>query len=174
MSQTSKFHVHTHRKNRRRRGSSRMDLQITNASDSSSLKLLYSFILFFILFFCFFGITVWGLTHPPILDRLCKLQNKVIRAIKFKDNYTHAAPLFYDLKFLQLHDIHKLNLLCFVYNCRHQNLIHPSVISLFLYLHLTIMALDKPQGEIFLCKDSTLLTMERDLQNMLMLSYGTI
>ena len=28
-----------------------------------------------------------------------------------------------------------------------------SVISLFLYPRLTIIALDKPQGEIFLCKD---------------------
>ena len=64
--------------------------------------------------------------YPPIiLDRFCKLQNKVIRAIKFKDNYTHATPVFYDLKFLKLHDIHTLNLLCFVCNCRHQNSFHP-------------------------------------------------
>ena len=75
--------------------------------------------------FVSYGITVWGLTHPTILDRLCKLQNKVIRAIKFKDNYAHATPLFYDLKFLKLHDIHTLNLLCFVYNCRCQNSIQP-------------------------------------------------
>ena len=34
MSQTGKFHVHTHRKNRRRRGPSGMDLQSRNASDS--------------------------------------------------------------------------------------------------------------------------------------------
>ena len=79
------------------------------------------------LFYSFvsYGITVWSLNHPTILDRFCKLQNKVIRAVKFKDNYTHATPLFYDLKFLKLHDIHTLNLLCFVYNCRHQNSIHP-------------------------------------------------
>ena len=68
---------------------------------------------------------MWGLTHLTILDRFCKLQNKVIRAIKFKDNYTHATRLFYDLKFHKLHDIHTLNLLCFVYNSRHQNSIHP-------------------------------------------------
>ena len=34
-SQTSKFGVHTHRKNRRRRGPSGMYLQVRNASDSS-------------------------------------------------------------------------------------------------------------------------------------------
>ena len=34
-SQTSQFHVHTHRKNRRRRGPSGMYLQSRNASDSS-------------------------------------------------------------------------------------------------------------------------------------------
>ena len=87
-----------------------------------TLKLLYSSLFYS---FVSYGITVWGLTHQTILDRLCKLQNKVIRAIKFKHNYTHATSLFYDLKFLKLHDIHTLNLLCFVYNCRHQNSIHP-------------------------------------------------
>ena len=35
MSQTGKFHVHTHRKNRGRRGLSETDLQSRNASDSS-------------------------------------------------------------------------------------------------------------------------------------------
>ena len=35
MSQTGKFHVHIHRKNRRRRGPSGMDFQSRNASDSS-------------------------------------------------------------------------------------------------------------------------------------------
>ena len=35
MSQTGKFHVHTHGKNRRRRELSGMDLQSRNASDSS-------------------------------------------------------------------------------------------------------------------------------------------
>ena len=35
MSQTGKFHVHTHRKNRHRRGLSGMDLQSRNASASS-------------------------------------------------------------------------------------------------------------------------------------------
>ena len=35
MSQTGKFHVHTYRKNRRRREPSEMDLQSRNASDSS-------------------------------------------------------------------------------------------------------------------------------------------
>ena len=35
MSRTGKFNVHTHRKNRRRRGPSGMDLQSRNASASS-------------------------------------------------------------------------------------------------------------------------------------------
>ena len=54
----------------------------------------------------------------------------LIEYVNFKTNlsgllyynyYAHATPLFYDLKFLKLHDIHSLNLLYFVYNCRHQN-----------------------------------------------------
>ena len=60
-----------------------------------------TFIFFFIFSVVSYGVTVWGLTHPTILDRLCKLQNKVIRVIEFKDNYAHVTPLFYDLKFIK-------------------------------------------------------------------------
>ena len=38
-----------------------------------TLKLLYSFLFYS---FVSYGITVWDLTHPTILDRLCKLQTK--------------------------------------------------------------------------------------------------
>ena len=80
-----------------------------------TLKLLY-----YSLFHSFisYGIAVWGLTHPTILDPLCKIQKKVVRAITLSDKYSHSSPLFRNLELLKLRDIHSLNLLCFVYECR--------------------------------------------------------
>ena len=58
----------------------------------------------------------WGLTHPSVLDCLFKVQKRVIRAISFKDKFTHTT-LFYEHKILKLRDIHSLKLLYFVYEC---------------------------------------------------------
>ena len=79
-----------------------------------TLKLLY-----YSLFYCFISYctSVWGLTHPFVLDPLIKLQKKVIRAILFKDQFTHSTPLFSELQILKLNDIHSLQLLCFVFEC---------------------------------------------------------
>ena len=78
-------------------------------------------LLYYSLFFSFisYGISVWGLTHPSTLDPLYKLQKKVVRAITFSDRDTHSTPLFHQLRLLKLNDIHTLNLLCFVYECKH-------------------------------------------------------
>ena len=64
------------------------------------------------------------------MDRLFKVQKRVIRAISFKDRYTHTVPLLYELNILKLHDIHSLKLLCFVYECTN-NLITPVFDSFF-------------------------------------------
>ena len=86
------------------------------------MKLLY-----YSLFHSFisYGIAVWSLTHPTILDPLCKIQKKVVRAITLSDKYSHSSPLFRNLELLKLRDIHSLNLLCFVYECRFQAPIVP-------------------------------------------------
>ena len=57
-----------------------------------TLKLPY-----YSLFYSFlsYGIVIWGLTHPSILDRLFKVNKRVISAlIAFKDRYAHTTPLF--------------------------------------------------------------------------------
>ena len=79
-----------------------------------TLKLLY-----YSLFYCFISYctSVWDLTHPSVLDPLIKLQKKVIRAILFKDQFTHSTPLFSELQILKLNDIHSLQLLCLVFEC---------------------------------------------------------
>ena len=79
-----------------------------------TLKLLYYSFLFS---FIFYGISVWGLTHPSTLDPLYKLQKTVVRAITFTDR--DSTPLFHQLQLLKLNDIHTLNLLCSVYECKH-------------------------------------------------------
>ena len=68
------------------------------------------------LFYCFISYctSVWGLTHPSVLDPLIKLQKKVIRAILFKDQLTHSTS---ELQILKLNDIHSLQLLCLVSEC---------------------------------------------------------
>ena len=79
-----------------------------------TLKLLY-----FSLFHSFisYGSSIWGLTHPSILDPLFKLQKKVIWAITFQDRFAHTTPLFSQLGLLKLFDIHLLQLLSFIYDC---------------------------------------------------------
>ena len=88
-----------------------------------TLKLLY-----YSLFYSFisYGISVRGLIHPTILEPLCKIQKKVVRAITLSDKYSHSSPLFQNLELLKLRDIHSSNLLCFVYKCRFHAPIVPS------------------------------------------------
>ena len=64
-------------------------------------SLLYSFISY--------GISVWDLTHPTVLDPLYKLRKKVVRGITFNNKYTHTTPSFYNLRLLKIHEIHSLN-----------------------------------------------------------------
>ena len=87
-----------------------------------TLRLLY-----YPLFYSFisYGISVWGLTHPTVLDPLCKIQKKVVRAITFNNKYTHTTPLFYNLRLLKIHEIHSLKLLCFVYDCKQGSPLQP-------------------------------------------------
>ena len=99
-----------------------MFFKIRHYVSSDTLKLLY-----YSLFYSFisYGIIVWGLTHPTILDCLFRLQKRVVRAISFKDIYAHSTPLFYKLKLLKLFDIHTLNLLSRVYEYQNNQSVQP-------------------------------------------------
>ena len=66
---------------------------------------------------------VWGLTHLTILDRLFKVQKRVIHAISFKNRYTRTTRTTQnELKMLNIHDIHSLKVLCFVYECTNNSM----------------------------------------------------
>ena len=96
-----------------------------------TLRLLY-----YSLFYSFisYGISVWSLTHPTVLDPLCKIQKKVARAITFNNRYTHTTPLLYNLRLLKIHEIHSLKLLCFVYDCKQGSPLQP-VSDYFIPVH---------------------------------------
>ena len=82
---------------------------------SETLKLLYCSLFYS---FLSYGIPTWGLTHPATLNSLFRVQKKVIRAFTFSGKFAILSPLFYSLKILKLPDVHKLKLLCFVFECR--------------------------------------------------------
>ena len=89
--------------------------KIRHYVSSETLKLMY-----YSLFYSFFSYSIptWGLTHPTTLDPLFRVQKKVTRAITFSGKFANSSPLFYSLKILKLPDVHKLKLLCFVFECR--------------------------------------------------------
>ena len=70
-------------------------------------------------------ISVWGLTHPTVLDPLYKMQKKVVRTITFNNKYSRTTPLFYNLRLLKIHEIHSLKLLCAVYDCKECSPLQP-------------------------------------------------
>ena len=63
------------------------------------------------------GILVWGSTHETHINPVFLLQKRVIRAISFEHFASSSTPIFFNLKILKLHDLFKLKLLIFVYEC---------------------------------------------------------
>ena len=77
--------------------------------------------LYFSLFYSFasYGIAVWALSHKSIVS-----QKKILRIMNFKEPNSHTEPLFAQLQFLKIHDMHELQLLSFMYD--HQNHLAPT------------------------------------------------
>ena len=62
-----------------------------------------------------YGIIVWGQTFTSYLEPLVLIQKKIVRAIAHQHPLSHTLPIFKSLKLLQLYDIFRIKLLCFVY-----------------------------------------------------------
>ena len=79
-----------------------------------TLKLLY-----FGIFYPFlsYGVQVWGLTYPTLLNPVFILQIKAVKAMIFSDIITPSLPLFNKLQLLRLTDISNLQLASFVFEC---------------------------------------------------------
>ena len=75
---------------------------------------------FFFLFYSFvsYGIAVCALTHKSLLDHIIVTQKKILAIMNFKEPNCHTEPLFAQLQFLKIRDMHELQLLSFMYDCQ--------------------------------------------------------
>ena len=64
-----------------------------------------------------YGISVWGLTYPSLIDSIFVIQKKVIRAITFNKGTAHSTPIFDRIQILKLYQIFQLQILSFVFEC---------------------------------------------------------
>jgi hypothetical protein len=77
-----------------------------------NLKQLYfAFIHSYINYACI----AWASTNKTKLACLYRHQKHAMRVINFKDRFTHAAPLFLDIKALSIYKLNIYNILCLVF-----------------------------------------------------------
>ena len=69
--------------------------------------------------FLSYGVSVWGLTLPSLLDSVSILQKKVSRIIVFSEKTAPSAPIFDSLRILKLNDIITYQITSFVFECMH-------------------------------------------------------
>ena len=69
--------------------------------------------------FLAYGVPVWGLTYPSLLNPISVLQNKILRVITFSDKNAPSIPIFHSLKVLRFNDIITMHIVSFVYECVH-------------------------------------------------------
>jgi len=93
----------------------------------SLLTLYYSFLHPYITY----GIEVWGKAYNMYLLSLFKLQKRAIRIIKSVNRMCESAPLFFDLKILDLYKVYQLHVLLFVF--KYKNALLPPVFNTFFH-----------------------------------------
>lgn len=86
-----------------------------NVLPSHLLKQLYHS---FIHSYLSYGNIAWGSTQKTKLLGLHRRQKHAIRTIKFKDRLTHSAPIFAEMKILNVYQINILQNLCFTLSCK--------------------------------------------------------
>ena len=62
-----------------------------------------------------YSIIIWGQTFTSYLEPLVLLQKKIVRAIAHQHLLSHTLSIIQSFKLLQLYDILRMKLLCFVY-----------------------------------------------------------
>ena len=62
-----------------------------------------------------YGNLIWGSTYKTSINQLYLSQKKFVRIATNSDYRAHAAPLFKELKLLDIYDMNKLNLLSFIF-----------------------------------------------------------
>ena len=82
-----------------------------------------------------YGILAWGNAANVHLDGLLKVQKRAIRIIcGVLTTRSHTNILFYENKFLRLHDIFDFNLGCIMYQFSKKELPHALVSLLHVYM----------------------------------------
>ena len=114
--------------------------------------------LYFFLFYSFvsYGIAVWALTYKLLLDPIIASQKKIIRIMNFKEPNSHTEPLFAQVQFLKIRDVHELQLLSFMYDC--QNHLAPTNFHSYFTLRSEVHGYNtRPasRGDLFLTRKTT-------------------
>ena len=68
-----------------------------------------------------YGNLAWGNTYPSKIEKLFRIQKKIIRLMKFKSYTEHTKPLFNDLKILNIFKINDYLTSLFMYRCNYTN-----------------------------------------------------
>ena len=90
----------------------------------SCLKMLYfSFIHPHLLY----GIEIYANTDQTYLNKLCILNNKLIRILFSKSKFTHVCELYTCVNSLPINKLHEFQILCFVHKCLFSNECMPNV-----------------------------------------------
>ena len=69
------------------------------------------------------AVEVWGSADISHLDRILILQKRIVRMLTYSDkrqddfSFPSANPLFFRLEILKIHDLFKLKIAKFIYNC---------------------------------------------------------
>ena len=87
----------------------------------STLVLLYNTLILPHLSYC---LEIWGNTYRTLLEPLIILQKKLARLITFSDYQTHSAPLFNQLRILDIHKLCKFQTCMFVYDLQNNRYAH--------------------------------------------------
>ena len=69
--------------------------------------------------FLSYGVSVWALNHPFLLNPVSILQKKVLRIIVFSEKTAPSAPIFDNSHILKLNDIIIYQITSFMFECVH-------------------------------------------------------
>ena len=70
-----------------------------------------------------YAVELWGSADISHLDRILILQKRIVRMLTYSDkrqddfSFPSANPLFFRLEILKIHDLFKLKIAKFIYNC---------------------------------------------------------
>ena len=119
------FQAHTNSVSKKIARVTGMMYRIRKFVNDKTLRTIYNSLIYpFILY----GVPIWGNADELHIEPIHKIQKKAVRIISNKVGFIantfareHSAPLFKELKLLNIYDIYKVEALKFVYDSLHKN-----------------------------------------------------